>query len=74
MTTPRRRLLRTLSPPAPVPDPRRARQLQRLRTRLEQERQCLQRWLRRLKLAFHAVEKSQARVRRLEQQLNQTEE
>jgi len=37
-----------------------------VRGRLEAERNALSRWMTRLKRAFHAVEKSQLRIRRLE--------
>jgi hypothetical protein len=68
MTTrlPRRRLLR---PQAPGEDTRRqARRLER-RAKLEAEQQALARWMKRLKRAFHAVERSQTRVARLEREI-----
>lgn len=67
MTTPRRRLIRPSLPPVsrPVND----RQIHRLRSRLELERATLARWMSRLRRAFHAVEKSQLRVARIERQL-----
>lgn len=73
MTTPRRRLVRPAQPPTnhrPQPDP----QSQKLRSRLETERIALTRWMTRLKRAFHAVEKIQRRITRLEKQLARREE
>lgn len=72
MTTPRRRLVRSassISSPHP-PDPR----LPKLRSRLEEERNALARWMRRLRRAFHAVEKQQLLVARLEKQIARMEE
>jgi hypothetical protein len=72
MTTPRRRLIRpTASPPVHPPLDRR---LQRLRSRLEGERTALTRWMTRLRRAFHAVEKSQLRVSRIERQIARFQE
>ncbi len=64
MTTPRRRIVRPAVTPAaqPQPDPR----LAKLRSRLEVERTALNRWMTRLKRAFHAVERCQTRVARME--------
>jgi hypothetical protein len=70
MTAPRRRILRPTEPPATI-DLRVQRRLQQLRTRLEQEQAGLTRWMARLRRAFHAVERHQERVARLERQLNQ---
>ncbi len=70
MTTPRRRIVR------PTPDPsaqERQRQAQKLRTRLDRERVILARWMSRLKRAFHAVEKAQLKVTRIERQLARLE-
>ena len=73
MSTPRRRLVRP--PPVPArPDPDHQRQLQKVRTRLEQERAAFARWMPRLKRAFHTVMKAQQRIARLERQLAQLEE
>ncbi len=70
MTTPRRRLVRP--EPALRPDEAaRQRQLQRLHARLAQEQACLARWMARLRRAFHTVEKTQARLGRLQRQINQ---
>jgi hypothetical protein len=41
---------------------------------LEKERVALARWTARLKFAFHAFERSQKKVARLEKQLHQMEE
>jgi hypothetical protein len=73
MTTPRRRLVR---PPAaaPAPDPNRTRRLQRLRMRLEKERIALDRWMTRLRRAFHAVERSQRNTTRIERTIAHLEE
>jgi hypothetical protein len=73
MTTPRRRLVR----PRPVtlaPSPDRQRRLEKLRSRLAGERSGLTRWMSRLRRAFHAVEKHQQRIARLERQLTPREE
>lgn len=72
MTTPRRRLVRSASSTA-SPRPSNPR-LPKLRSRLESERNALARWMRRLRRAFHAVEKQQLRVARLEQQIARMEE
>jgi hypothetical protein len=40
-----------------------------LRSRLEAEQECLTRWMSRLKRAFHAVEKQQQKVTRLEREI-----
>jgi hypothetical protein len=39
------------------------------RSKLEAEQQCLIRWMSRLKRAFHAVEKQQQKVTRLEREI-----
>ena len=67
MSQPRRRLLR---PPRPMADdgPRQTKLLAR-RARLEAEQQSLARWMSRLKRAFHAVEKQQQKVTRLEREI-----
>ena len=62
-------------PPAPAPpDQQRQRRLRRLRDNLEKERAALARWMARLKRAFHATEKSQRRVARIERLLSKLEE
>jgi len=65
MSTPRRRLVRPFAPSGTA-YPQSNRQTAKLRGRLEAERTALSRWMTRLKRAFHAVEKSQLRIRRLE--------
>jgi len=73
MSAPRRRIVR----PAPVPDPtalQRQRRAQRLRTELARDRTSLARWVSRLKRAFHAMERLQARVAYLDRQLASLEE
>lgn len=72
MTTPRRRLVRTVPAPAPV-QPQRQHLVQKLRQRLERERAALARWQTRLKRAFNAVQKCQQRIVRIERQLAHTE-
>ena len=69
MTTPRRRVLRPLRPHAG--DCVRERKLAARRVRLTTEKQSLDRWMSRLKRAFHAVEKQQAKVARLERAIEQ---
>ena len=72
MSAPRRRLVRPKST-AP-PDQQRQRRAKRLREGLERERAALARWMARLKRAFHATEKSQQRIARIERQLTKLEE
>ena len=69
MTTPRRRVLRPVRPD--VGDGLRERKLATRRVRLATEKQSLDRWMTRLKRAFHAVEKQQAKVARLERAIEQ---
>jgi hypothetical protein len=71
MSTPRRRVLRPARPT--VPDPQREQQLRRRCEQLAKERGSLDRWMARLKRAFHAVERQQARVSRIERQLRTLE-
>jgi hypothetical protein len=65
MTTPRRRVLR---PSASVPDVDRRRQAAAAKRlmKLAKERELLQRWMSKLRRAFHAVETTQRRIGRLE--------
>jgi len=70
MSIPRRRILR----PAPSPIPSNHHQTQKLRSRLEKERASLARWMSRLRRAFHAVEKSQLRLGRIERQIARLED
>jgi len=69
--TPRRRILR---PPQPDGDPRRQQKLARRREKLRKEQQNRARWMTRLKRAFHAVEKHQRTVARLEREIGQLEQ
>ena len=71
MTAPRRRVLRPVR--TTVADPQRSAQQQARLSRLEQERKGFNRWLARLKRAFHALEKHQTRIARLERQLTQAD-
>lgn len=73
MTLPRRRLVRPVQAPV-LAHPATDRQLQKLRSRLETERLSLSRWMSRLRRAFHAVEKSQVKITRIERQLAHLEE
>jgi hypothetical protein len=57
----------------PTGDDRRQRQLARLRVRLEEQRQALARWMSRLRRAFHAVEKRQLSIHRLDRQITKLE-
>jgi hypothetical protein len=68
MTTPRRRIVRPAAP-AGTRQQTDAHRLAKLRTRLEKERSSLARWMRRFKRAFHAVDRLQLRVARLERQM-----
>jgi hypothetical protein len=56
-------------PDTPNPAVERRRQLQKLRPKLDAARTTLSRWMSRLKRAFHAVEKIQARIAHLERQI-----
>jgi len=69
MTTPRRRVLRPLR--LGEADGAREPKLAARRVRLAAEKQSLDRWMSRLKRAFHAVEKQQAKVARLERAIEQ---
>ncbi len=68
MTQVRRRVLRPLREPSV--DPRQAARLESLRQKLDRERASLDRWMTKLKRAFHAVERGQLRAARLEKQLS----
>jgi hypothetical protein len=72
MSSPRRRLLRPVRPP--VDDGRRQAQLTTRRLRLESEQQSLKHWMSRLRRAFHAVERQQLRVTRLEREIARLEQ
>jgi hypothetical protein len=68
----RRRVLRS-SRPSEI-DGRLSKQLQRRREQLAKERISVMCWMAKLKRAFHAMERSQARVRLLERSLSQLEQ
>ncbi len=68
MAIARRRILRTRQPA------RNGRQLDRLRDRLNQQRAALARWVIRLKRAFHAFEKHQQVIARVERQISKLQE
>ena len=68
MTTPRRRVLRPTHATSAVDVRHQARQ-QKRHEQVARERVSLDRWMARLKRAFHAVEKQQKRIARLERQL-----
>lgn len=68
-----RRCVRRVSRPADR-DPRRLRQALRQQEVLAKERAGLARWMARLKRAFHTMEKSQARIARLERSLLRLEQ
>jgi hypothetical protein len=73
MSTPRRRLVR----PAVVgttSTQQRQRLAQQLRGRLSQDRTALNRWMIRLKRAFHSMEKLQVRIARIERQITRLED
>jgi len=73
MTTPRRRLVR---PRAIIPqeEVQHQRQQHKLRARLDKERVALARWLCRLRRSFHAFERLQQTIARLERQIARLEE
>jgi hypothetical protein len=73
MSTPRRRIVRPAPQLAPTAQ-QRQRRAQRIRSRLVADRGALNRWMSRLKRAFHTVEKLQQRVARLDRQLASLEE
>lgn len=66
-TIPRRRVLRPSRPA--TDDEARQRKITDRRTRLLAEQQTLSRWMSRLKRAFHAVEKQQQKISRLEREI-----
>jgi exonuclease VII small subunit len=71
MTTPRRRLIRPALVPAPVAST--SARLQKLRERLEKEQVALARWVTKLRRSFHAFERCQRSVARIERQITQLE-
>ena len=72
MTAPRRRVLRP--PRTSAEESRRQQKLHRRRGQLQKEQQGLARWMTKLKRAFHAMEKQQGRVARLERELAKLEQ
>jgi hypothetical protein len=58
-----------LRTPRETLDPREVRRLERLQTQIAADREALQRWMPKLRRAFHEVEKLQARLARREKQL-----
>jgi len=68
MSAPRRRIIRppTELPTVPAPSQR---QLAKLRARLEKERAALARWQTQFRRAFHAIDKLQRTVSRIEQRI-----
>ena len=72
MSLPRRRIQRPIPPPSE--NGRRPHLLASRRARLDDEQQNLSRWMSRLKRAFHAVEKNQSRVCRLEREITRLEQ
>lgn len=72
MSTPRRRLIRPAISPNAL-EAQRQRRTQHLRSRLDRERLSLRRWMSRLKRAFHAVERLEARIARIDRQLDTLE-
>ncbi len=71
--TSRRRILR-FPDRAPPTDAQRPHQLHKIRSRLDREQQRLARLMARLKRVFHAFEKSQRTVTRLQRQLQKFED
>lgn len=71
MSAPRRRIVR---PSPAITSVQSQQRLEKLRRRLFVERDCLRRWMTRLKRAFHAVERSQQRISRIERTLARTED
>ena len=72
MNAPRRRVLRPLR--AIASEPHRQEKLLKYRGRLHKEQQVLARWMSKLKRAFHAMERQQRKVARLEGVIAQLEQ
>ena len=70
-TTPRRRLIRPNAPPTTISPT--TLQLQKLRNKLDKDRQDLARWMSRLKRAFTFVQKHHCRIARIERQITNLE-
>jgi len=68
MSQVRRRVLRPQREPAV--DPRLTARLEKVRLKLDRELAAHGRWMAKLKRAFHAVERGQRRIIRLEKQLS----
>ncbi|MFO1004636.1 MAG: hypothetical protein U0929_01655 [Planctomycetaceae bacterium] len=66
-TTPRRRVIRPTRPVSA--ESTQQRKLTARREQLEREQKSLSRWMSRMKRAFHAVEKQQKKVTRLEREI-----
>ena len=71
-TTPRRRVLRTTSPEA-VAAHRRQQRRHKQPASLAQERAAFERWMVKLRRAFHTVERKQRAISRLERELARAE-
>jgi hypothetical protein len=72
MSSVRRRVLRSSRSITTV-DPANQIKIQKRRARLDKERRSLGRWVSRLKRAFHAMERQQAKIARLERDLARQE-
>lgn len=72
MSSPRRRVLRNALTAAE--DPQRQKKIVRRREKLQKEQEYLSKWMAKLKRAFHAVEKHQKTVARLERELTQLDQ
>jgi len=70
MATPRRRIIRPTAE-MPLPDPARQRRVQKLRSRWVAERAALDRWWKRLRRAFNAIEKHLRSIKSIDRQLTQ---
>ena len=70
MTTPRRRVIRPVTPPAAEIERRNAVALRRYEASLSQDQVAMRRWMKRLKRAFTAVDKLQGRIGRAEKQIS----
>ena len=68
MTTPRRRILRPSAASQAVDVRRQALRVKQL-AKLTKEQQAVQTWMRRLRRAFHAIERIQGRISRLQRQV-----
>jgi len=68
MTQVRRRLLRPANPVS-IDETKRLQRVARQRAQLDADRETLSRWMSKLKRAFHAIERLQGQIARLERQL-----